>query len=98
MEECVMKKNVVVSIITIILVILIIISFVFYNKSNSKEPSLQEKVSDEIKYLNSYLEYLDNTAIDKIVNIKKNIYKLSDKENFVEKLIDLLNSTLRLKN
>lgn len=55
MEECVMKKNVVVSIVTIILVILIIISFVFYNKSNSKEPSLQEKVSDEIKYLNSYL-------------------------------------------
>lgn len=54
-KECVMKKNIVVSIVTIILVILIIISFVFYTKSNSKEPSLEEKVSDEIKYLNSYL-------------------------------------------
>ncbi|WP_301081145.1 hypothetical protein [Thomasclavelia cocleata] len=59
-------------------------------------PSIDSIVSSiEKKYLNSYLEYLDNTAIDKIVNIKKNIYKLSDKENFVEKLIDLLNYTIK---
>ena len=58
-------------------------------------PSIDSIMSSiEKKYLNSYLEYLDNTAIDKIVDIKKNIYKLNDKENFFEKLIDLLNYTI----
>ncbi len=50
-----MKKNILVCITTLILVAIIISSLVVYAKSNEKQPSLEEKITDEIKYLDSYI-------------------------------------------
>ncbi len=49
-----MKKNLVI-IISIVIIILILGSLFVYSKSNNNESTLEEKVSDEIKYLNNYL-------------------------------------------
>lgn len=50
-----MKKNILVSIMAIIVVILIITSLVVYSKTNNDTPTLQTKVSDEIKYLDNHI-------------------------------------------
>lgn len=50
-----MKKSTGYIFVTIMIIILLISSFVIYAKSNDKEPTLEDKVVEEIRYLNSYI-------------------------------------------
>ncbi len=50
-----MKKGITILIVTIILVILILTSLIVYAKDDNQDITLEEKVSQEIQYLNNYL-------------------------------------------
>lgn len=50
-----MKKSTGYILVTVIIIILMISSLVIYAKSNNKEPTLEDKVVEEIKYLDSYI-------------------------------------------
>lgn len=50
-----MKNNIIILIIAFILVILLITSLVVHYKNEKEEPTLEDKVSEEISYLNNYL-------------------------------------------
>lgn len=70
-----MKKNVIIIIVTVILIILILSSLVVFAGNNKKEPSLQEKVSEEMKYMDKYLVSLlgdfENLTIGSYLKEKK---------------------------
>ena len=50
-----MKKNVIIIIVSIIIVILVLSSLVVFASSGKKELTLEEKVTQEIKYVDNYL-------------------------------------------
>ncbi len=80
-----MKKNIIIIIPTIILVILIISSLFVYaaNNNQNKSQSLEEKVSQEIKYLNSYLVAILGNFNG--LTIENNVFQLSPEETELEK-------------
>ena len=50
-----MKKNTIILIIAILLIFIIIFSAIVYASSNKQDATIEEKVSQEIKYLNGYI-------------------------------------------
>lgn len=50
-----MKKNTIILIIAILLICIIIFSAIVYASSNKQDATIEEKVSQEIKYLNGYI-------------------------------------------
>lgn len=70
-----MKKNVILIIVTAILVVVILSSLVVFAGNNKQEPSLEQKASEEIKYMNKYLVSLlgdfENLTIGSYLKEKK---------------------------
>ncbi len=80
-----MKKNTAIIIPTIIIVVLIISSLFVYasNNNQNQAKSLEEKVSQEIKYLNSYLIAILGNFNG--LTIENNVFQLSPEETELEK-------------
>lgn len=80
-----MKKSLIIIIPTIVIIILILSSlFVYANTSNqNKTPSLEEKVSQEIKYLNSYLIAILGNFNG--LTIENSVFQLNPEETELEK-------------
>ena len=79
-----MKKNIIVIIITIILIVLIIGSLFVYASTNAKEDtSLEEKVSKEIEYLDSYLIAMLGNFNG--LTIANEVFQLNPQEKELEK-------------
>ena len=80
-----MKKNLIIIIPTIVIIILIISSLFVYAGINNqnKTPKLEEKVSQEIKYLNSYLIAIlgDFNGL----TIENSVFQLNPEETELEK-------------
>ncbi len=79
-----MKKNIIIIVITIILIILIIGSLFVYASTNTKEnTSLEEKVSKEIEYLDSYLIAMLGNFNG--LTIANEVFQLNPQEKELEK-------------
>ncbi len=92
-----MKKSLIIIIPTIVIIILILSSlFVYANTSNqNKTPSLEEKVSQEIKYLNSYLIAILGNFNG--LTIENSVFQLNPEETELEKSEDK-SSTIETKD